>query len=239
MRDYTRFTNTIQIQPNTIHHLRTTFKNIATFSGNGCFIKCINDNLLEISAYSELATLRAIAELRISEGIALRNYLHVNHYRPSTTITVSNVVDQDLFTRIREFVKDGCFLFQSSYNHTHTVYIKANTQSTVDFVQYIIQQTDRNLPIALEPPNMNENLVELFENYTDTIDIIGKITNTHITLPSTYKTIYSIQSLHFHSIEYAFLLINNFEHAMDNMKKTNDQTYVTSYHVSMENLLGS
>jgi hypothetical protein len=239
MPNNTRVTNTIQIHQHALPHIRTQFKNIATFSGNGCFIKCATDNTLEISAYSGLAITRAIAEIRLSEGIALRYYLDSNHYRPNKYIMVYNTINNDLFTRIRQFVKDGCFLFPSSYNNIQSVYIKANSQSTVDLATYIIQQTDLKLPIVLEPPTITPTMVELLENYMDTIDIIGKITNTHILVQSTPITTYTIQSLDFHSIEYALLLINNFEHAMDTMKLTNDNTYVTSYHVSMENLLGA
>lgn len=236
----TRFSDTIQIHQDAANSIRSSFKNIATFSGNGCFIKYIGNNTLEISSYSDMAIKRAIAELRIVEGTCIRQHLHTHHYRPNRTIIIHNLttINNDLFTRIRSFVNDGCFLFLSTYNNINSVYIKANTQSSVDLVYYIIQQTDNGLPIVVEPTNMNDTMVELFDNYTDTIDLIGKITDTHITIHPTTPTTYSLQATDFHSIEYAYLLLNNFEHSMDSMKKTNDCTYVTSYHVSMENLLG-
>ena len=233
-----RHQQTIDIQSDILPSLRSSFKQIATYSGNGCFIKAIDHNSLEISSYSNIAIQRAIAELRITEGHLLRQYLDTQHFRPNANVIIQNPdkINDELLTRIRTFVKDGCFLFHSHYCGIHSVYIKANTQTTVNMVTYIIQQTDLGHPIVINPPS-NDMINDLFTNYTDTFDIIGKITKTSISYDTNNPVNYSIQSNHFHSIEYAYLLIHDFISAMEKMKQHDDESYITSFHVSMEELL--
>ena len=235
----TRTTQNLSIQPDSLPFIRKSFKDIATYSGNGCFIKVLDHTTLEISSYSPIAVQRAIAEIRVAEGIILRHHLDTTYHRPNKNIIVTNhtMIDDDLLTRIRKFVQDGCFIFKSNYANVHSVYIKANTQITVDLVEYIIQSTDLGNPIVIHPSIQSNHLIELFTNYTDTFDIIGKITNTSISF-TVEQNRYTLQSNKFHSIEYASLLIQDFITAMENMKNTNDTSYITSYHIAMENLLG-
>lgn len=222
-----RIHSIIEIESTTFQSLKKSFKHIATFAGNGCYIKPHHEQpgnpvttKINISSYSSIAINRAIVEIRLYESNILRHQLQQKYYRPTNTILIFNldIINDDFLNRLRRYIGTGCFLYKYNVGPQHYLYIKTINEQDLQLAIHIVIQSDLRLTISNRitvPTNM-------VVDYPDTIHLIGMLTKTNITLntiqqkPIQQKPIQqnneiklNILSNSLHSLEYTNCLISD------------------------------